>query len=107
MQKSRIREQSDIERIARELNILQRLKHPNIILLYDVNTLFKHSNFINLCKIVETKQDLYIVMEYASNGELFNYILNKKRLTENEACKFFQQIINGVDYIHKNFIVHR
>ena len=46
-------------------------------------------------------------MEYASGGELFNYIVNKKRLVDDEACFFFYQIINGLDYIHKNNIVHR
>lgn len=46
-------------------------------------------------------------MEYASNGELFNYILKKKRLSEIEACKIYQQIVNGIEYIHQNFIVHR
>lgn len=46
-------------------------------------------------------------MEYASGGELFNYIVNKKRLEEAEASFFFVQIINGLEYIHKNNIVHR
>jgi 5'-AMP-activated protein kinase catalytic alpha subunit len=46
-------------------------------------------------------------MEYASGGELFNYIVKKKRLDDEEACYFFYQIINGLDYIHKNNIVHR
>ena len=46
-------------------------------------------------------------MEYASKGELFNYIINKKKLDYNEASFFFVQIINGLEYIHKNNIVHR
>ena len=46
-------------------------------------------------------------MEYASGGELFDFIVLKRRLTELEACKFFQQIICGVEYLHKLRIVHR
>lgn len=46
-------------------------------------------------------------MEYAEGGELFDHIVKKKRLNENEATKFFQQIISGVEYIHKLRIVHR
>jgi 5'-AMP-activated protein kinase, catalytic alpha subunit len=46
-------------------------------------------------------------MEYASGGELFDYIVKRKRLKEPEACKFYQQIISGVEYIHKCGICHR
>ena len=46
-------------------------------------------------------------MEYASGGELFDYIVKKTRIPEKEACKFFQQIIAGVEYIHSLNIVHR
>lgn len=46
-------------------------------------------------------------MEYAEGGELFDYIVKRKRLDESEAIKFMQQIVAGVEYIHKNGIVHR
>ena len=56
---------------------------------------------------MERKRNLYFVMEYCNNGELFDYIVSKKRLKEPEACTFFQQIINGVYYLHKQGIIHR
>ena len=46
-------------------------------------------------------------MEYADGGELFDYIVARKRLKEAEACRFFQQLISGVEYIHKSGICHR
>lgn len=46
-------------------------------------------------------------MEYANGGELFDYIDKRKRLTEQEACKFFRQIISGIEYLHKLGISHR
>ena len=46
-------------------------------------------------------------MEYANGGELFDYIVAKSKLDDIEACKFFQQIISGVEYIHKLGVVHR
>jgi serine/threonine-protein kinase HSL1 (negative regulator of Swe1 kinase) len=46
-------------------------------------------------------------MEYANGGELFSYIVSKKRLCSEEASFFFVQIINGLEYIHKNNVVHR
>jgi 5'-AMP-activated protein kinase catalytic alpha subunit len=46
-------------------------------------------------------------MEYVNGGELFDYICLKQKLTELEACKFFQEIISGIEYLHKQGIVHR
>ena len=46
-------------------------------------------------------------MEFANGGELFDYIVANTRVKEREASKFFQEIIGGVEYIHKLNIVHR
>lgn len=83
---------ADVERVAREIHILKLIRHPHIIQLYE---------------IIETQKQLYLIMEYASGGELFDYIVAKGRVKESEACKFFQQIIDGVEYLHKLNIVHR
>lgn len=48
-----------------------------------------------------------MIMEYVSGGELFNYIVKHGKLKESEARRFFQQIMSGVDYCHRHFIVHR
>ena len=79
-------------KIQKEINILRSLHHKNIIQLYE---------------IIETKNHLYIVMEYCEGKELFDYIVNRKRLSEREACRYFQQIINGVEYLHLCNITHR
>lgn len=92
LEKNRILDVTDVERVAREIHILKLIRHPNIVQLYE---------------IIETPGQLYLIMEYASGGELFDYIVKKQRIPEKEACKFFQQIIAGVEYIHKLNIVHR
>ncbi len=46
-------------------------------------------------------------MEYAEKGELFDYIVRNKRLNEKEACRFFQDLINGIEYLHRKKICHR
>lgn len=46
-------------------------------------------------------------MEYMENGELFDYIVSKQRLSESEACRLFGQLIDGIEYIHKIGVVHR
>lgn len=92
LEKDKILEVADVERVAREIHILKLIRHPNIIQLYE---------------IIETGKQLYLIMEYASGGELFEYIVNYHRVKEPEAAKFFHQIINGVTYLHQLGIVHR
>ena len=82
----------DIQRLKKEIKILKSIRHKNIIQLFD---------------IMESKTNLYFVIEYCKGGELFDYIVKNKRLKEPEACVFFQQIINGVEYLHKQGIIHR
>ena len=82
----------DIQRLRKEIKILKKIRHKNIIQLYD---------------IMESKTNLYFVMEYCKGGELFDYIVQKRRLTEKEACIFFHQIINGIEYLHNQGIIHR
>ena len=66
-----------------------------------------HHNIIQVYSVIENPTTIFLIMEYASGGELFDYIVLKKKFSELEACKFFQQIINGIEYIHKLGIVHR
>ena len=58
-------------------------------------------------QIIETPKQLYLVMEYASGGELFDFIVANSRVKEEDACRFYQQLIDGIEYIHKLGIVHR
>ena len=55
----------------------------------------------------EYKGKPYIVMEYCEGGELFNYIVEKQHLEEDEASLFYYQLINGLEYIHSKGIAHR
>ncbi|XP_010550030.1 PREDICTED: SNF1-related protein kinase catalytic subunit alpha KIN10 isoform X2 [Tarenaya hassleriana] len=80
------------EKVRREIKILRLFMHPHLIRLYEV---------------IETPTDIYVVMEYVNSGELFDYIVEKGRLQEDEARNFFQQIISGVEYCHRNMVVHR
>ena len=92
LQKNKILNKEDLIRIEREIGILKSLKHPNIIKIH---------------RIEEDDKRFYIIMEFCENGELFNRIVEKQHLTEDEAALFYYQLINGLEYIHKNNIVHR
>ncbi|XP_051053409.1 serine/threonine-protein kinase SIK2 isoform X6 [Phodopus roborovskii] len=82
----------NLEKIYREVQIMKMLDHPHIIKLYQV---------------METKSMLYLVTEYAKNGEIFDYLANHGRLNESEARRKFWQILSAVDYCHGRKIVHR
>ena len=92
LDKSKIVEKEDLERIIREMEILSEMSHPNIIKVY---------------QIFENSQNYYIIMEYCEGGELFNYIVEKQRLDEEEASFFYYQLINGLEYLHNKGIAHR
>nr|XP_033511673.1 SNF1-related protein kinase catalytic subunit alpha KIN10-like isoform X2 [Nicotiana tomentosiformis] len=80
------------EKLRREIRICRLFVHPHVIRLYEV---------------IETPTDIYVVMEYGKSGELFDYIMEKRRLQEDEARHIFQQIVAGVEYCHRNRVVHR
>lgn len=92
LEKEKIQEVEDVERINREIKYLKKFKNINIIKIYEV---------------IETEKRIYIIMEHASGGELFNYIVEKKKLSALEASFFFVQIIHALDFIHKHNIAHR
>ena len=71
---------------------MKLIQHPNIVQLYDV---------------YESVSELYLVMEHVEGGELFDYLVKRTRLPEQEALVFFQQIISGIDFCHQHFISHR
>ncbi|KAF3815600.1 hypothetical protein GH733_016873 [Mirounga leonina] len=83
---------SNLEKIYREVQIMKLLNHPHIIKLYQV---------------METKDMLYIVTEFAKNGEMFDYLTSNGHLSEHEARRKFWQILSAVDYCHNHHIVHR
>lgn len=57
--------------------------------------------------MISTPSEIFMVMEFVSGGELFEYIVKHGRLKPDEARSFFQQIISGVDYCHRHMVVHR
>ncbi|EGW13788.1 Serine/threonine-protein kinase SIK1 [Cricetulus griseus] len=69
--------------------------------------LLNHPHIIKLYQVMETKDMLYIVTEFAKNGEMFDYLTSNGHLSENEARKKFWQILSAVEYCHNHHIVHR
>ncbi|KAM4582809.1 NUAK family SNF1-like kinase 2 [Fundulus diaphanus] len=92
IRKEKIKDEQDLIHIRREIEIMSSLCHPHVITIYEV---------------FENKDKIVIVMEYASQGDLYDYICDKKNLSEREARHFFRQLVSAVHYCHQNGIVHR
>lgn len=81
-----------LAKLYREVRIMKLLHHPNIVKLYEV---------------VETKYTIFLVMEYVSGGELYDYLVVHGRMKEKEARAKFRQILSAVSYCHKKRVIHR
>ena len=92
LEKKRLKEEDDLIRLKREFEMLSQFNHPNVI---------------TVSEIFESNDAYFTVMEYCDGGELFNYIVKNKYLSEEKSAFFYYQLINGLEYIHSLGIVHR
>lgn len=81
-----------VEQIKREISIMKLVRHPNVVRLYEV---------------LASRTKIYIILEFITGGELFDKIVHRGRLSEVEARRYFQQLIDGVDYCHSKGVYHR
>ncbi|XP_050663542.1 uncharacterized protein LOC126964466 isoform X3 [Leptidea sinapis] len=89
--KSRL-DEDNLKKTFREIAIMKRLRHPHIVKLYQV---------------MESTHTLYLVTEYAPNGEIFEHLVERGRMPESEAARAFAQMVAAVGYCHQNRVVHR
>merc|ERR1711977_767282 len=66
-----------------------------------------HANVLQLLDLHEDERYLYLILELAAGGDLFDKIVGDGGFSEETACSFFNQIINGLEYCHEKKIVHR
>ncbi|XP_045528753.1 uncharacterized protein LOC123717040 isoform X4 [Pieris brassicae] len=89
--KSRL-DEDNLKKTFREIAIMKRLRNPHIVKLYQV---------------MESTHTLYLVTEYAPNGEIFDHLVSRGRMPESEAARAFAQMVAAVGYCHANGVVHR
>jgi serine/threonine protein kinase len=92
LEKEKIEDDVDVERIIREIEILKNISHPNIAQMFET---------------FSTVHNIYFMMEYIEGGDLFDYINSNSFLPEDKACYFFRQLIGVIEYLHTMGISHR
>ncbi|KAE8782908.1 CBL-interacting protein kinase 32 [Hordeum vulgare] len=92
LDKEKLLKHKMVEQIKREIATMKLIKHPNVVRIHEV---------------MGSKTKIYIVLEYVTGGELFDTIVNHGRMREDEARRYFQQLINAVDYCHSRGVYHR
>ncbi|CAL1366683.1 unnamed protein product [Linum trigynum] len=92
LDKEKVLKHKMAEQIKREVATMKLIQHPHVVTLYEV---------------MGSKTKIFIVMEFVTGGELFDKIVNHGRMREDEARRYFQQLINAVDYCHSRGVFHR
>ncbi|KAG8014815.1 Maternal embryonic leucine zipper kinase [Nibea albiflora] len=82
----------DLPRVKVEIEAMKSLSHQHVCRLYHV---------------IETSTQIFMVLEYCVGGELFDYIIAKDRLSEEETRVFFRQIVSALAYVHSQGYAHR
>lgn len=90
--KEKILKHKMLQQIKREISTMKLIKHPNVVQLHEV---------------MASKTNIYIVLEFVTGGELFDKIFHRGKLKEDDARRYFQQLINAVDYCHSRRVYHR
>lgn len=81
-----------VDQIKREISIMKLVRHPYVVRLHEV---------------LASRTKIYIILEFITGGELFDKIVHHGRLSEAEARRYFQQLIDGVDFCHSKGVYHR
>uniref|UniRef100_A0ACD5VUP2 Uncharacterized protein n=1 Tax=Avena sativa TaxID=4498 RepID=A0ACD5VUP2_AVESA len=90
--KEAVRQSGTMEQVKREVDVMRRVRHPNVVRLHEV---------------MATRSRIYFVMEYASGGELYARLAESTRFTEPVARRYFQQLITAVEFCHSRGVYHR
>ncbi|MCO5612188.1 hypothetical protein L7F22_066450 [Adiantum nelumboides] len=92
LDKEKILKHRMVEQLKREISTMKLIRHPNVVQLFEV---------------MASRTKIYLVLEFVDGGELFDKIVHRGKLKEDEARSYFQQLINAVDFCHSRGVYHR
>jgi len=89
------------------IKIMEKSYAPLVVREVDAWRHLRHNHIAQLYEVIVTENKIYLVMEYARSGELFDYIVQRGHLREREARRIFTQLVHAVGYTHSKGFVHR
>ncbi|KAB1200410.1 CBL-interacting serine/threonine-protein kinase 8 [Morella rubra] len=90
-----------VDQIKREISIMKLVRHPYVVRLHEA------CYFFFPAVVLASRTKIYIILEFITGGELFDKIVRHGRLSEVESRRYFQQLIDGVDFCHSKGVFHR
>ncbi|KHN28488.1 CBL-interacting protein kinase 8, partial [Glycine soja] len=110
-----------VDQIKREISIMKLVRHPDVVRLHEACVKYGMRCYVNCChsqallsvvkrfflQVLASRTKLYIILEFITGGELFDKIIHHGRLSEADSRRYFQQLIDGVDYCHSKGVYHR
>lgn len=92
LDRATIKKHKMADQIKREISIMKLVRHPHVVRLHEV---------------LADRKKIFIILEFITGGELFDKIVKNGKLSENDSRRYFQQLIDGVDYCHSKGVYHR
>ena len=92
LSKAKLQQQNMGSQIKKEISIMKLVNHPNVC---------------NLVEVLASSSKIFIVLELVTGGELFDKIVDAGKFSEDEARKYFHQLVSGVLYCHQQGVAHR
>ena len=90
--KPSVTDKQKLSKVKQEAKILSSFNHPHILRVYE---------------FIECEEGYFLVMEYLQGGELYDYIVQHGKLSEDQSRLIFQQLIHALDYCHHHGVAHR
>ena len=94
-------------KVLRKKEMLNRSQLDHVKAEQTILTLLNHSFVVKLYYSFESEENLYLVMEYLSGGDLFSLLKNVGCLNEEWARMYIAELVHALDYLHSKDIVHR
>lgn len=90
--KTSLKKVSALKNLQNEISIMRKIKHPNLAKLHEV---------------YENEEQVYLVMEYLPYGNLLKRVSNNETIKEEKCARFMKSLLETLNYLHANNIVHR